>query len=210
MAQIESFEDNEPKKIPNTAEVNPKRKKRESIPLKQPKPAEEERLTAEEWEERLKAEEEAKSAKTQQPKMLTREEFMEMKAKSKEAQNQPASAQAQAQPKRRVGFIDILEANMNEALGVVPNPAAATTNPAPKVQIPAEASNLQELGREGVLSSMQQNPIVSGIFALTGLIVMLIGTFSHVIEATLTLEVIGFIIFIFGLVFIIKYLLRKK
>ncbi|MEM4098047.1 MAG: hypothetical protein QXS81_05115, partial [Candidatus Micrarchaeaceae archaeon] len=174
-------------------------------PQKPPKAAEEERLTAEEWEERLKAEEAEAAEAKQQPKTMTREEFLAMKEKSEEAPNQPVAApqqQVQAQPKRRMGFIDTLQANVNEALGVVPSSSAQT-------QIPAETS-LQEMGQEGLLSSMRQNPIVSGIVALTGLIVMLIGTFSHAIEVALITEIIGLIIFVLGLIFIIKYLLRKK
>ncbi|MEM0148432.1 MAG: hypothetical protein QXN16_00590 [Candidatus Micrarchaeaceae archaeon] len=191
MAQIESLENNETKAEPNKSK--PEKRKHKSI---QPEaPAEEERLTAEEWEERLKAEE-AKAAKTEQPKTLTKEEFLaEMKEK------------AGGQQKPVAGFISRLQANMDEALGVTPKSIAAGAANSGSQGI--EAGRLQVIGREGAFSTMQRNPLVSGIIAMAGLLVMLIGTFSHTLGAALITELMGLIIFAAGLVLIIKYLLKK-
>ncbi|MEM3829787.1 MAG: hypothetical protein QXP36_11315 [Conexivisphaerales archaeon] len=199
MAQIESLENKESEEEQNTVNPSPKKRKRVSIqPKAKPKEAEEERLTVEEWEERLKAEEEAKPAKSEQPKTPAEEQ------KLKETTNPTAQP---GQPKRKMGLIETLQANMDEALGIVPNPA--TNVAASRTQQYPEASNLQEIGREGIFSSMRENPIVSGIVAMTGLILMLIGTFSRVLEVAFIIEIIGLAISAFGIAFIIRYLLRK-
>ncbi|MEM0143091.1 MAG: hypothetical protein QXL94_03960 [Candidatus Parvarchaeum sp.] len=218
MAQIEPLGDDEPQPSPKVVKPIGKKQERkkqainhtsESTTPEPVKVANEERLTAEEWEEKLKAEAEAKA---EQPKTLTKEEFIAM-MKAKET---PKPQQAPIKPKPRIGFIDRLQANADEALGVKPKATAATSG-AVETQMPvlpvvkAESNNLQEIGPAARgLSSALGNPITAGIVALTGLIVMFIGTLSRVLEATLIIEIMGFVIFVFGLVFILKYLIKSR
>lgn len=193
-----------------------------------PKPVPEERLSIEEWTERFKAEEEAraraeieaKAAAADENRRMTKEEFLAMqqaKMASMPAHPQPASPAAQQKPpQRRSSILDRLAANADSALGVIPKAQVAGAQVAPR-QAPAAAyanSGLQEIGRAsggGPVGIMRSNPVMAGAVAFIGLLIVLIGTYLHgSLYTALIIEVLGFGLFIFGIVFVFGYIGTMK
>jgi len=206
--------------------------KKPVAPAEQP----EEMLTAEEWAERLKAEEEAKQQQEAYPeeaeeqedeenKLMTKEEFLAyMQKKSmKEKENATLTTQKPAYAKRKFSIIDRLSANIDEALGVVPTPTVATTKPITQKRVSYNEALQQDIDdSQEIDSSLQEipkgasdwmglksNPVLAGVVTLFGLILVLAGTFmSHDVLAALMLEIIGLLIFVFGMVFIFGHVRR--
>jgi len=195
-------------------------------PVEQP----EERLTAEEWAERLKAEEEAKQqeAKEQEDeenKLMTKEEFLAyMQKKGAEENNVVLTTQKPAN-KGGLGLslMGRLSTNINDALGITPAPTMAMAKPiitktVSPTEVPQQNSgysqeidnNLQEItGGASNWMGLKSNPVLAGVVTLFGLVVVLVGTFmSHDVLAALTLEIIGLLIFVFGMVFVFGHARR--
>jgi len=206
-------------------------KKPVAPPAEQP----EERLTAEEWAERLKAEEEAKQQEAypeeaeeqedEENKLMTKEEFLAYMQKKGIKENNVALTTQKPANKRGLGssLMNRLSANINDALGITPTPTMAMAKPiitktVPPTELPQKDSgNLQELdsnlqeitGGASDWMGLKSNPILAGFVALIGLIMVLSGTFmSHDIIAALTLEIMGLIVFVFGLVFVYGHVRR--
>ena len=207
--------------------------KKPMAPAEQP----EEMLTAEEWAERLKAEEEAKQQEAypeeeteeqeedEENKLMTKEEFLAyMQKKSmKEKENATLTTQKPAYTKRRLSIMDRLSANIDEALGVVPTPTVATTKPITQKIVTYNEALQQNIGdSQEIDSSLQEipkgasdwmglksDPVLAGVVTLFGLILVLAGTFmSHDVLAALILEIIGLLIFVFGMVFVFGHVRR--
>jgi len=206
--------------------------KKHVAPAEQP----EEMLTAEEWAERFKAEEEAKQQHEAYPeeaeeqedeenKLMTKEEFLAyMQKKSMKENDATLTTQKPAYAKRRFSIMDRLSANIDEALGVVPTPTAATTKPITKKAVPYNQvlqqqdiddsqeidNNLQEIPKgTSDWMGLKSNPVLAGAVTLVGLIMILAGTFMpHDVIAALTLEIIGLLIFVFGMVFVFGHVRR--
>jgi len=208
--------------------------KKPVAPAEQP----EEMLTAEEWAERLKAEEEAKQQEAypeeeeaeeqgedEENKLMTKEEFLAyMQKKSMEEKNDATlTTQKPAYTKKGFSFMDRLNANINEALGVVPTPTVATTKPIIKETLTHNEALQQDIDNsQEIDNSLQEiprgtsdwmglksNPILAGAVTLIGLIIVLAGTFmSHDVIAALVLEIVGLLIFVFGMVFVFGHVRR--
>jgi len=204
-----------------------------------PAEQQEEMLTADEWAERLKAEEEAKQQQEAYPeeaeaeeqedeenKLMTKEEFLAymQKKNMEEKKDATLTTQKPAYAKRKFSIMDRLSANIDEALGVVPTPTAATTKPITKKAVPYNQvlqqqdiddsqeidNNLQEIPKgTSDWMGLKSNPVLAGAVTLVGLIMILAGTFMpHDVIAALTLEIIGLLIFVFGMVFVFGHVRR--
>jgi len=226
--------------LPRKKRVAPLRRvaKKPVAPAKQS----EEMLTAEEWADRLKAEEEAarqqeahleKEAEEQEGeeenKLMTKEEFLAyMQKESTKEKDATLTIQKPVHAKRGFSLMNRLSANIDEALGVIPNPpksnSAAVAMPKPIIKetvSPAAApqqdrgdsqeidSSLQEIPRGASdWMGLKSNPILAGVVALIGLFMILAGTISHDVLGALILEIIGLLVFIFGLVFVFGHIRR--
>ena len=184
-------------------------------PVKQA--ATEQRFTAEYWEKQLKEEAEAAAQPPPEPEppTMTREQYLALTKK----QNPTTVARTVARP-RSSGLIARMQANADEALGVPHSGVARSPSnytqprvamPQPKAQSEAEAP-LEELAPSGggIFSSMSSSPVMSGILAFIGLLVALFGTYISGSVVGLGAEVIGFVIFIVGMIFILKYARQMK
>jgi len=206
--------------------------KKPVAPAEQP----EEMLTAEEWAERLKAEEEAKQQQEAYPeeeaeeqedeenKLMTKEEFLAyMQKKNMKEKDATLTTQKPAYAKRGFSIMDRLSANIDEALGIVPTPTVATTKPITQKTASYNEALQQDINdSQEIDSSLQEipkgtsdwmglksNPVLAGAVTLIGLIIVLAGTFmSHDVIAALTLEIIGLLIFVFGMVFVFGHVRR--
>jgi len=202
-------------------------------PAEQP----EEMLTAEEWADRLKAEEEAKQQEAhlekeaeeqegeEENKLMTKEEFLAyMQKEGTKEKDITLTTQNPVYAKRGFSLMDRLSANINEALGVIPNPpksnSAAVAMPKPIIKetvSPAAAPQQDSDDSQEIDSSLQEitgrassnwmglksNPVLAGVVVLGGLILTLVGTFiSRDVLAAVVLEIIGLLVFIFGMVFV--------
>jgi hypothetical protein len=179
--------------------------------------ATEQRFTAEYWEKQLREEAEtaAQQAPEPEPQTMTREQYLAQAKK----QNPTTVARTVARP-RSSGFIDRLQANVDEALGAAhPGIAHSPSNytqprvamPQPRAQSAAEAP-LEELAPSGggIFSSISSNPVMSGILAFVGLLIALFGTYISKSVVGFGAEMIGFVIFIAGMIFIFKYTRQMK
>jgi len=202
-----------------------------------PAEQQEEMLTADEWAERLKAEEEAKQQQEAYPeeaeaeeqedeenKLMTKEEFLAyMQKKSMKEKGATLTTQKPAYAKRRFSIMDRLSENIDEALGIVPTPTIATTKPITQKTVSHNEALQQDIGDlQEIDNSLQEipkgtsdwmglksNPILAGAVTLVGLIIVLAGTFmSHDVIAALVLEIVGLLIFVFGMVFVFGHVRR--
>lgn len=227
------------KRVAPIAPLRPMAKK-PVAPAEQP----EEMLTAEEWDDRLKAEEAAKQQEAylekeaeeqkedEENKLMTKEEFLAYMQKESTKENDAAStaqiAHKPAHAKRGSFLMDRLSANINEALGVIPNPpksnSAAVAMPKPIIKetvSPAAAPQQDSDDSQEIDSSLQEitgrassnwmglksNPVLAGVVVLGGLILTLVGTFiSRDVLAAVVLEIIGLLVFIFGMVFVFGHI----
>ncbi len=116
-----------------------------------------------------------------------------------------------------LGLIDRLQANVDEALGVQPqHPVNTASVQQPSAPVQAQqtvahrpaAAPISEIGavKGGSLGS---SPFASSALAMIGLIVALVGTYLHSVVGV-GAEIIGLVVFVFGAVYIIKYIRRTK
>jgi len=160
------------KRVAPIAPLSPVAKK-PVAPAEQP----EEMLTAEEWADRLKAEEAARQQEAylkekeaeeqkedEENKLMTKEEFIAYMQKEGTKENDAAStaqiAHKPAHAKKGFSLMDRLSANINEALGVIPNPAVAMPAPIIKETVSPAAAPQQDSG--------DSQEIDSGLQEITG------------------------------------------
>lgn len=221
-----SLDDDEEDEDEDEEEETPKE---EVVPEEQPKIIDipsDKKLTSDEWEQIIKQEEEAKK---NEPHIMTKEEFLELRKKKLE-QKQPSQTTA-ASPSTNSGyrksvgmdFISRIQANANEALGVVPNNSTNSTpvndvnpvnNPTQPTQNQSGNPYIQEMeqgsgGIRGFLEGMNTNPLLSGIITLVGLVAAYIGL--HIVGgAGAIIDIIGLIMVVFGGIYIVKYIKLQK
>lgn len=168
-------------------------------------------MTKEQWVAKLAAEK-------QQPKTFTREEFLAQKAK------QPAAAQAVA-PKQSSFLKSLLSGGSGPKGPMSPSEARVRG----MMQGAGEMVGMQPVGTEmpaaapvssveevesvsGLLANMKENPIVAGGVTFVGLLILLVGLYLVNAIAGLVTEIIGFVLFAFGLIYVfghIKTMFRR-